>query len=357
MTASDIVYHRLYNQRIAQRACETPGQAVAWMGAIQAQDYASVKWAIGLRCSGATDSSVEQAFANRTIVRTWLMRGTLHVVGAPDVRWMLALAAPRIIASSARRYRQLGLDDATFAHSRETLAGTLQGGRQLTRGEIMLTLEGAGISTEGQRGYHILRHLAKEGLICFGPIQGKQQTFVSLDEWVPQTGALERDEALAELAWRHFASHGPATLQDFVWWSGLLVAEARAGLEMIKPRLRQETLDDGTYWLPQDVSIVKDPSPAAYLLPAYDEYFLGYKERSLVLDPKYDKRAVSSNGVFRPVIVIDGQVVGIWKRTLKKGAVSITPSPFNSLTDAENQALVGAANRYGAFLGLPVVLE
>jgi hypothetical protein len=174
---------------------------------------------------------------------------------------------------------------------------------------------------------------------------------------VPQTGALERDEALAELAWRYFASHGPATLQDFVWWSGLLVAEARAGLEMIKPRLRQETLDDGTYWLPRNHSIVRDPSPTACLLPAYDEYYLGYKERSLVLDPTYDKRAVSSNGVFRPVILMDGQVVGIWKRTLKKGAVSITPSPFNSLTDAEDQALVGAANRYGAFLGLPVVLE
>jgi len=357
MTASDIVYHRLQNQRIAQSTFETPGQAVAWMGAIQAQDYASVKWAIGLRCSGATDSSVEQAFANRTIIRTWLMRGTLHVVGASDVRWMLTLLAPPIIAKGARRYRQLGLDDATFAHSRETLTGTLQGGRQLTRGEIMLALEEAGISTEGQRGYHILRHLAQEGLICFGPLQGKQQTFVSLDEWVPQTGALERKEALAELAWRYFASHGPATLQDFVWWSGLLVAEARASLEMVKPRLRQETLDDGTYWLPQDDALVKDPSPTVYLLPAYDEYYLGYKERSLVLDPTYDRQAVSSNGVFRPMILIDGQVVGIWKRTSKKGSVIITPSPFSSLTDAENQALVGAANVYSAFLGLPVELE
>lgn len=357
MTPSGIAYHRLYNQRIAQRAFETPGQAVAWMGAIQAQDYASVKWAIGLRCSGATDSSVEQAFANRTIIRTWLMRGTLHVVGASDVRWMLALLAPRIIAKGARRYRQLGLDDATFAHSRETLSGALQGGRQLTRGEIMLALEEAGISTEGQRGYHILRHLAQERLICFGPLQGKQQTFVSLDEWVPQTDALERDEALAELAWRYFASHGPATLQDFVWWSGLLVAEARAGLEMVKPRLRQETLDEQIYWLPQNNSIVGDPSPTAYLLPAYDEYYLGYKERSLVLDPTYDRQAVSSNGVFRPVILIDGQVVGIWKRTSKKGSVIITPSPFSSLTDAENQAVVGAANVYSAFLGLPVELE
>jgi len=188
-------------------------------------------------------------------------------------------------------------------------------------------------------------------------MQGKQETFVLLDEWVPKTGALEGDEALAELAWRYFASHGPATSQDFVWWSGLLVAEARAGLELVRSRLRQETIGDQTYWLPQHTTIVKDPSPTAHLLPAFDEYFLGYRERSLVLDPKYDKRAVSSNGIFRPVIVIDGQVVGVWKRTLKKGSVIITPGPFRSLTDAENQALVEAANRYGAFLGLPVVLE
>lgn len=356
MIASDIVCHRLHNQRIVQEKFELPSQAVAWFGAMQAQDYASTKWAIGLRCHGTTDAIIEQAIVNKTIVRTWLMRGTLQVVAASDVRWMLTLLAPRIIANSARRHQQLELDDATFAHSYETFTKVLQGGKQLARAEIMLVLEEAGLSTTGQRGYHILRRAGLEGLVCFGPIQDKQQTFVLLDEWVPHSKNMKRDEALAELAGRYFRSHGPATLQDFVWWSGLKVVDARAGLEMTKTRLYQETIDGQTYWAAQNKSIPKDRSPTAYLLPAFDEYFLGYKVRNAVLDAKYDKQAVSSNGVFRPMIVIDGQVVGIWKRMLKKGSVIITPDPFNSLTKAENQALLAAANQYSAFLGLSVVL-
>jgi hypothetical protein len=187
-------------------------------------------------------------------------------------------------------------------------------------------------------------------------MQDKQKTFVLLDEWVPHSKNMKRDEALAELAERYFRSHGPATLQDFVWWSGLPMANARAGLDIAKTRLHQETVDGQSYCLPQNHSIPKDSSPTAYLLPAFDEYYLGYKARNAVLDSKYDKQAVSSSGVFRPMLVIDGQVVGIWKRTLKKDSVIITPDPFKSLTEAENQALLAAANQYGAFLGLPVVL-
>ncbi len=356
MIASDIAHHWLYNQRIVQEKSELPSRVVAWFGAMQAQDYASVKWAIGLRCYDATDAIIEQTIVNKTIVRTWLMRGTLQVVAAADVGWMLELLAPRIIANSARRHQQLELDDATFVHSYETLTKALQGGKQLTRAEIMLVLEQAGISTTGQRGYHILRRAGLEGLICFGPIQDKQETFVLLDEWVPHSKNMKHDEALAELTGRYFGSHGPATLQDFIWWSGLKVADARTGLEIAKIRLDQETIEGQTYWTPQNNSILKDPSPTAYLLPAFDEYFLGYKARNAVLDAKYDKQAVSSNGVFRPMVVIDGQIVGIWKRMYEKGSVVITPSPFHSLTKAENQALVVAANQYGAFFGLSVML-
>jgi hypothetical protein len=323
---------------------------------MQAQDYVGVKWAIGLRCRSATDATIEQALVKKKIVRTWLMRGTLQIVAASDVRWMLQLLAPRIVANSARRYQQLELDDATFVRSYETLTKALQGGKQLSRAEIMVVLEQAGISTTGQRVYHILRRAGLEGLICFGPMQGKQETFVLLDEWVPDNKNMKRDEALPELAGRYFRSHGPATLQDFIWWSGLKVADARAGLEIAKTRFHQEIVEEQTYWLPQNNSMFKAPSPTVYLLPAFDEYFLGYKTREAVLDTKYDKQAVSSNGVFRPMIVIDGQIVGIWKRTLKKGSVIIALSSFKSLTKAENQALVAAVNQYGAFLGRSVEL-
>lgn len=356
MIALDIPHHRLYNQRIGEGRFEQPSQVVAWFGAMQAQDYTSVKWAIGLRCCSATDVIIEQAIVSKTVVRTWLMRGTLQVVAASDVRWMLALLAPRVIANSARRYHQLELDDATFAHSYEILTKRLQGGKQLTRSEILLILEQASISTSGQRGYHILRRAALEGLVCFGPFQDKQETFVLLEEWAPHDKDMKRNEALAELAKRYFRSHGPATLQDFVWWSSLKVVDARAGLETANTRLHQETIDGQTYWLIPNDSVPKNPSPTAYLLPAYDEFFLGYKARDAVLDSKYDKQAVSSGGVFRSMIVIDGQVAGIWKRSLREDSVIITPSPFTALTKAENQALLAAADQYGAFLGLSVVL-
>jgi hypothetical protein len=357
MIALDIPRHRLHNQRIGEEKFELPGQAVAGLGAVQAQDYASAKWAIGLRCRDATDATIEEAIANKTILRTWLMRGTLQVVATSDVRWMLRLLAPRIMANSARRHRQLELDDGTFAHSYEALTRELRSGKRLTRAEIMHLLEQAGISTSGQRGYHILRQAGLEGLICFGPMQDNEQTFVLLDEWAPPNQQMERGDALAKLAGRYFGSRGPATLQDFAWWSGLSAADARAGLTTAKIQLREETVDGQTYWLPENNSISKDPSPAVYLLPAYDEYYLGYKARNAVLDSKYDKQAVSSHGVFRPMIVLDGQIVGIWKRTLKRGSVIITPSPFNPLTKVENQALLVAANQYGAFLGLAIALE
>ena len=356
MTALDIAHYRLYNQQITQEKCGLPSQVVTWFGAMQAQYYASIKWAVGLRCYGATNTIIEQAIVNKTIVRTWLMRGTLHVVAASDVRWILALLGPRIIANSNRRYQQLELDNATFTQSYEILTEVLQDGKQMSRAELMLVLEEANISPTGQRGYHILRRAGLEGLVCFGPIQDKQETFVLLDEWTPHSQNMKRDEALGELAGRYFGSHGPATLQDFVWWSGLKVADARTGLDVVKSRLYQETIGGQTYWLPQNNSILKGPSPTVYLLPAFDEYFLGYKARDAVLDAKYDKQTVSSNGVFRPMIVIDGQIVGVWKRTYKKGSVIITPSLFNSLTKAENQALLGAANQYSSFLGLPVML-
>jgi hypothetical protein len=268
---------------------------------------------------------------------------------------MLYLLAPQVIISSARRYMQLELDEATFAGSFEIFGKALQGGKPAARAELLAALEEAGMSTSGQRGYHILRRAGLEGVICFGPNQGNQQTFVLLDEWAPASKIVARDEALAELARRYFASHGPATLQDFRWWSGIPAADARAGFEMMKPQLAHEAVAGETYWFDPDSTVSWDPSPSVCLLPAYDEYYLGYKARDAVLDPKYDKGAVSSAGVFRPLIVIDGQIVGVWNRTVKKEAVAIDLSPFRSLTGAENEALLAAADRYGAFLGVTAV--
>jgi hypothetical protein len=217
-------------------------------------------------------------------------------------------------------------------------------------------LEAAKITTAGGRGLHILGRLAQEGTICFGAREGKQPTFALLDECAPGAKTLARDEALAELARRYFTGHGPATLQDYVWWSGLRVAEARAGLEMAKPHLAEEIIEGRSYWLCPTAPAAKDSARAAYLLPPFDEYTVAYKDRGAVLDPLYAKHVNSGNGVFKPTIVVGGQVVGIWKRTLKKDVVLITPIPFAKLNKAEGRAFAAAATRYAEFLEAQVVL-
>lgn len=355
-TPLNIARHRLWSQHIAGSGLGKPSEIVRWLGAVQAQDYLGSLWAIGLRMQNATQEVIEQAIADRTIIRTWPMRGTLHFVAATDVRWMLALLTPRVVANSQWRLKQLELDAGVFARSRKAFVNALRGGRHLSRNAMHKALEAAGIATAAGRGLHILGQLAQEGLICFGTRQAKQPTFALLDEWAPAAKARERDVALAELASRYFTSHGPATLQDFAWWSGLTMADARDALEMSKSHLVQEVIKGRTYWLSASVRTAKDGRPTAYVLPAYDEYTVAYKDRSAVLDPLHAKRASTGNGIFNPIIVIDGQVVGTWKRILEKGSVVITPNLFTALTKADKQALVMAAGEYGEFLKARVVL-
>jgi hypothetical protein len=357
MITYEITHLRLRNQRIACTSFTAPGEVVAWLGAMQAQDYAGAKWSIGLRLADSTDAAIEQAIAARTIVRTWPMRGTLHFVAPADARWMLALLTPRIIAGSARRMHQLELDEATIARSKELFARGLEGDRRLTRDEMYQLLERAGISTAGQRGYHMLARAAQDAVICFGAPSGKEQTFVLLDEWAPQAKSLTGEEALAELTRRYFTSHGPATLQDFMWWSGLAAADAKRGLEAARPALSQETIDGRVYWLSPQAPSIRNPQPTIYVLPGFDEYLLGYRDRSAVLDPAFARQVCpGGNGVFFPTIVIDGRVVGTWKRTLKKGKIVMTPSPFYGMSEVEYGAFAKAAERYGAFMGLPVAV-
>lgn len=358
MTNSDIARLRLHNQHIANSTFEHPADVVAWLGAVQAQDYLGALWAVGLRMRSAVEADIEQALANRTIIRTWPMRGTLHFVAAADIRWMLELLTPRVVANNAQRLiRQFGLDEAVFARSKDLFERALEGGKQLTRNAMYEVLEAGGVSTASQRGLHILGRLAQDGVICFGARAGKQQTFALLDEWAPGAKRMARDEALAEIAKRYFTSHGPATLQDFAWWSGLTTADAKAGLEMAKRFLVQEVSDGQTHWLASSTPAAKDSSPTAYLLPAFDEYTVAYKDRSAVLDPKYTKQANSGNGIFYPAFVVDGRVVGTWKRAIKKNTVIITPSPFAKLRRAESGAFAEATSCYGKFLGASVVLS
>ncbi len=356
MTNLDIAHLRLQNQHITQQTFAEPCEAVQWLGAVQAQDYGAAKWAVGLRLQDATDNALEQAFTNGDILRTHVMRPTWHFVSPADIRWLLALTAPYVNATNAYYYRQQTLDDAILIHSSAVLANALQGGKQLTRPELISALQQAGIASDNPLRFGlIIMHAELDSIICSGARRGKQFTYALLDERVPQTRTFNRDEALAELARRYFTSHGPATVQDFVWWSGLPVADAKAGLTMVKSQLLHEVVDDQTYWFSPSTLPVKDVSQTAHLLPNYDEYTVGYSERSAVFDMSHANKLDSrSNSLLGYIMVLNGQIVGTWKRTIKKHAIIITPNLFTPLNEAETRAFTTAANRYGAFLDMPV---
>ncbi|OFX24873.1 MAG: hypothetical protein A2V77_17595 [Anaeromyxobacter sp. RBG_16_69_14] len=330
-------------------------EVVEWLGAVQAQDYLGALWAVGLRLRQAGEADVERALAGRTILRTWPMRGTLHFVAARDVRWMLDLMAPRSVARAASRLRELEIDDGVLASSRKVLVKALQGGRQLSRPAMYRVLQEARISTAGQRGIHILWRLAHEGLLCFGPRQGKQQTFVLLEEWVPAARRLTREEALAEVAHRYFTGHGPATLGDFVWWTGLSPADARLALDLAGSRLRSEDIDGQTFWLAPRPPLRSPVAPGS-LLPGFDELVVGYKDRTALVDPLHRPRLnPGDNGMLSPTILVGDRILGTWRRTLQRGGVAIEPRPFAPLAAAGQRALSGASERYARFLGLPIV--
>ncbi len=346
---------RLHGQCIASPKAADPAAVVRHLGAMQAQAYGQALWAIGLRTQGATAASIEQAIADRTIVRTWPMRGTIHFVPAADARWMLRLSCARMLARTRRRHEQLELNTDITERCVETLTHALQGGITLRRSEMMAVLENAGISTTGQRGYHLLWYAAQTGLICMGPIQNNEQTFVLLDEWVPGARELSREEALAELAKRYYTGHGPATVHDFAWWAGLTVTEAKSGLEAAKAGLVSEQMKGKEYWWPTESPGDESLNQReVFLLPGFDEYLLGYQDRSAVLAAEdADKIVPGRNGVFLPTIVVRRQVVGTWKREIKRGTVEMTINPFVQPVDWDGQ-VIEAAHEYGAFHGRPV---
>jgi hypothetical protein len=352
-----IATKRLHQQRLVKDFFQNPEDVVQWFGAVQAQEYAAAKWALALRMSNITDAQVEQAIADGAILRTHVMRPTWHFVIPADLRWLLELTGPRVKAAMASYFRQVGLDDATLSQTNRLLAAALESGKHLTRAELGSMLEQAGISTPNLRLSFILSYAELDRVVCSGARRGKQQTYALFDERVPPTTVLKREEALAKLTQRYFTSHGPATVQDFSWWSGLTVADAKAGIEMVKSELIQEVIDGKTYWFSPELQTEPPGSPIVHLLPPYDEYLVGYKDRSAVYDQKYNQQlSFSDNPLDHYTIAIDGQIAGTWTRMIKKSTLLIEFSPFQPLTNAEVEAIHAAAEKYGKFLGLDVKL-
>ena len=352
MTASDIRELRLLNQHLAAPLFNKPDDIVYYMGAIQTQDYTGAKWAIAQRLIGVTDKVIEKAFIDGDIIRTHLMRPTWHFVHPKDIRWMLELTAPRVTAIAGTQYRQFQLDNAVFSKCERAILQAMEGGKQLMRSEIAEALQHAGVATDEQRFIHIMMQMELIGLVCSGGRQGKQFTYALLDERVPLTISLDKQEALPALAQRYFIAHGPATLQDYIWWSGLTVADAKAGLEIIKHKLSSATSDGNTYWFAEQRDIPKVKSQAAFLLPNYDEYIVSYKDRSATIAASDINKADPRGTIFNHTIIVNGKIIGTWKRNIGKTRIDIELIPFSPLSKANHAAITSAARRYARFLGL-----
>ena len=353
---SDLLALRLANQNLTGPGLDSPEQVVARLGAVQSQDYAAAKWALAQRVRAATDASIEQAFNEGRILRTHVLRPTWHFVLPSEIRWMLKLTAPRVRALMAYNNRRLGLDSAILKRSNAVIAKTLRG-KQLKRDELNLALERAGIDTSGLRSSHILMHVELEGLICSGTRRGKQHTYALLDERAPAAAEISRDEALAGLARLYFTGHGPATVRDFSWWSGLTLTDARRGLEALGSELERAELEGSQYWWFPSIHAPRKPS-GGRLLPNFDEYTVAYTDRDAFFDSGYDAGRIPRNSMLsRHTVLWDGRVIGTWKRTLKKEAVIVELASFAPLTPAQSRAVRLAAERFAAFLGLPLEIQ
>ena len=387
ITREDITRRRMVNQQVSAAGFMRPESLVAWLGCVQAQDFAAAKWAVGSRLKGGagghlkggseepwTDAGIQQAFNEGKILRTHILRPTWHFVAPADIRWMLALTAPRIKAFCAGMHRQLELDQAVFKRCNATLQKALAGGGQLTRKELLPVFQRARIRTDELRLAHLLMQAELDGIICSGAMNGKQFTYALMDERAPRGKLLQPEEAVAELVLRYFKSRGPATLADFAWWSGLTIADGKKGVEALRSQFINEVVDGQSYWIHSGPSWPDQPvfgfrkgpgsfsstvsltsasnsdQPTLHVLPAFDEYTVAYKDRDLVLSPKHAVR--SGNGIFKPILLCVGQIAGTWQRTIQKDHIAVTIDLFRPLA---RKPVKAAFTGYAAFMEKPVV--
>jgi hypothetical protein len=354
----DIAASRLHAQRLLGAPLPSAADVVRHLGAVQAQDYAGAKWALGQRTAAATDADIDRLFDQGWILRTHVMRPTWHFVLPADIRWLLALTGPRILRGLAARHRQLGIDEREASRAMAAIRDALAGGRYLTRPELGETLRAVGIPPEGQRLPHLLMAAELDGAIVSGPRRGKQFTYALLAERARGARTLDRREALAELTRRYFRSHGPAQLQDFVWWSGLTVSDARAGVALAAADLQRCTVAGNEYWLGADAELERSVPPVAHLLPNWDEYTVGYRDRAAVVDAglPFDATLFSFGSVLSNVVTIGGRARGAWQRRVTGTRTRVEARLLAPLTPAERAAVTRVGDRMSRFIGRPVEL-
>lgn len=348
MTSAQAARARLGNLLLGTHDHDDVASVAEWLGALQAQDLHSGLWSFGARLPGSTRASVEQAVAEGTVLRTWPMRGTIHFVPAADASWMLATTGRLALKGVQRRWEYLGLDEKTATRAAEVLQTALTNGRRLTRSAALAALTESGIDVSGQRGYHLIWYASQVGVTCLGPNEGNEQTIVRLADWSPHPVERDPDDALRELALRFVRSHGPVTAADFARWTGLGVRAARQAIFANDDAVAEVEVSGTPMWQGREPL---EPYRGARVLPGFDEFILGYKDRTaMVAEEVQERLAPGGNGVFRATIVYDGQVLGTWRRTPRRAADVITVEPFAPVSTRTRKALAHEFEQYGRFL-------
>jgi hypothetical protein len=356
MDGLEIAHRRLHNQHLSVAPLADPVAVVGHFGAMQAQEYAVAKWSVAQRTSGFDDVAMQRAVDDGAILRTHALRPTWHFVAAADIGWIQALTAPRVHALNAYYYRLHGMDDDLAAKTNNVLTEALRGGNHLTRKELAEALGKTGIEATGNRLAYIVIRAELDGLIANGPMRGKQHTYALISERAPGARTLEPDEALAELTRRYFASHGPATVKDFSWWSSLTITQIKRGLDLVGSALAREDVDGRTYWFAPAGPAPRDRSPTAHVLQAYDEYVVAYTESRQVINLDERPLGVPNENVPIHPIVLDSQLVGRWRRVVDRGGITVQPTLAVELTAGQRRAVEAAFARYADFAGLPVTV-
>jgi hypothetical protein len=360
MKNRDISGRRMHGQHLWGPPLEGPEDVVRWLVAMQAQEYPVAKWSVAQRTRGVTNAGMDRAFADGVILRTHVLRPTWHFVLPEDIRWLLRLSAPQVKARLAHYDGKLGLEKRLLGKSNALLARAVEG-RQVTREELATRLGRAGIAASGQRLAHILMHAELDAVICSGALMGKRHTYASLDERVPRSRSLNRDEALAGLTRRYFTARGPATLKDYLRWSNLTAAEGKSGLEMVKSGLEHETIDGRTYWFAASSAKAKAkarPSGIIDLVQGYDECILSYGEsRDVLLGPLAANAIPRLEIGFTHAVLLDGRLIGHWRPALERKSILIETYFYQPLGRAAAKALDTAVARYGRFMGMLATLR
>lgn len=344
MDANFILISRLHNQLLINPEIENPKDIVSWMGAIQAQDFNMGKWAVGSRLRKTTDKEIESAINSGDIIRLHILRPTWHFVSKDDIHWMLDLSTPRlkVIGRSADKY--FGFTSESITKTNLLLTSILENEPNLTRQEIGVRLVDRGVAVDNQSINHIMFHAELDGIVCNGIVKNKKQTYDLLENRAPKKEKYNKDESLYKLAYKYFRSHGPATLQDFIWWSGLTTSEAKRGVESIKDEFITEVIDGQAFIFHNSNLNHQLDDDMVHLLPAFDELFVSYKDRKEILDLEHHKKVIVSNGVFKPTVFYNGKIIGIWNRIVRKnrvfGEVSCFKEPTKRVQKLIDQALL-----------------